>query len=54
MILVTGGTGTSGSEIVKQLAAADVRFRAMARNPEPAESLRGLGGRRCSARAWAR
>jgi uncharacterized protein YbjT (DUF2867 family) len=40
MILVTGGTGTSGSEIVKQLAAAGAKFRAMARNPGGADSLR--------------
>jgi uncharacterized protein YbjT (DUF2867 family) len=40
MILVTGGTGTSGSEVVKQLSAAGVKFRAMARNPARAESLR--------------
>src|SRR4051794_41654442 len=40
MILVTGGTGTSGSEVVKQLSAAGAKFRAMARNPGRAESLR--------------
>jgi uncharacterized protein YbjT (DUF2867 family) len=43
MILVTGGTGTSGSEIVKQLSAAAVKFRAMARNPARAEGLRVPG-----------
>jgi uncharacterized protein YbjT (DUF2867 family) len=36
MILVTGGTGTSGAEIVRQLAAAGTPFRVMARNPEKA------------------
>src|SRR5205085_9739238 len=40
MILVTGGTGTSGSEIVKQLSAAGVKFRAMARSPGRARGLR--------------
>jgi uncharacterized protein YbjT (DUF2867 family) len=43
MILVTGGTGTSGSEIVRQLAASGAKFRAMARNPARAESLRAPG-----------
>jgi len=40
MILITGGTGTSGSEIVRQLAATGTRFRVLARNPEKAASLR--------------
>ena len=40
MILVTGGTGTSGCEIVNQLAAAGSRFKAMARDPSRAQSLR--------------
>ncbi|MEV6136354.1 NAD(P)H-binding protein [Nocardia sp. NPDC051990] len=36
MIVITGATGTIGSEIVRQLAARDVRVRAMTRNPERA------------------
>lgn len=40
MILITGGTGSSGSEIVRQLAATGVRFRVLARDPEKAKSLR--------------
>lgn len=43
MILVTGGTGTSGSEIVRQLAATGARFRVMARDPEKAKSLHLAG-----------
>ncbi|MEV4124862.1 NAD(P)H-binding protein [Nocardia sp. NPDC049707] len=34
MIVITGATGTIGSEIVRQLVARDVRVRAMTRNPE--------------------
>src|SRR6476661_2415064 len=33
MILVTGGTGSSGSEIVEALAGKGVKFRMLARNP---------------------
>ncbi len=33
MILVTGGTGSSGSEIVEALASRGVKFRMLARNP---------------------
>ncbi len=33
MILVTGGTGSSGSEIVEELAAKGIKFRMLARNP---------------------
>lgn len=43
MILITGATGTSGSEIVRQLAATGARFRVLARNPEKAASLRLAG-----------
>jgi uncharacterized protein YbjT (DUF2867 family) len=41
MILVTGGTGTSGAPVVEQLRAKGVAFRAMVRNPQKAEGLRG-------------
>lgn len=34
MILVTGGTGTIGSEVVRQLAEAGQRVRVLARRPE--------------------
>lgn len=40
MILVTGGTGTSGSDVVRQLAATGTRFRALARNPDKAAALK--------------
>jgi uncharacterized protein YbjT (DUF2867 family) len=43
MILITGGTGTSGGEIAQQLAATGTRFRAMARNPQKAGSLQKPG-----------
>ncbi|HLL53178.1 MAG TPA: SDR family oxidoreductase [Myxococcaceae bacterium] len=41
MILVTGATGTTGSEVVKQLAAAGVQVRALVRNPQKAAGLQG-------------
>jgi uncharacterized protein YbjT (DUF2867 family) len=40
MILITGATGDNGSEIVRQLSAAGVPCRAMARNPDKAAALR--------------
>ncbi len=43
MILITGATGTSGSEIVKQLVAKTVAVRALVRNPEKAKWLLELG-----------
>jgi uncharacterized protein YbjT (DUF2867 family) len=36
LILVTGATGTLGSEVVKQLVAADQKVRALVRSPEKA------------------
>jgi uncharacterized protein YbjT (DUF2867 family) len=36
MILVTGGTGTVGSEVVKLLATSGTRFRLLARTPDKA------------------
>ena len=35
-ILVIGGTGNVGRQVVYQLAAAGARFRAMTRNPDVA------------------
>jgi uncharacterized protein YbjT (DUF2867 family) len=43
MILITGGTGTAGGEIVSQLAATGTPFRAMVRNPEKAVALKLTG-----------
>lgn len=43
MILITGGTGQSGVEIVRQLAATGTRFRALVRNPAKADSVRLRG-----------
>lgn len=43
MILITGGTGTSGSEIVKQLSATGTPCRVLARNPAKETSLRRSG-----------
>ncbi len=40
MILVTGATGTTGSEVVRQLAAAGVPVRAFVRDAGKAASLR--------------
>jgi uncharacterized protein YbjT (DUF2867 family) len=41
MILVTGATGTIGSEVVGQLLAADERPRAFVRDPDKARQLLG-------------
>jgi uncharacterized protein YbjT (DUF2867 family) len=43
MILITGGTGQSGVEIVHQLAATGTRFRALVRNPRKADAIRISG-----------
>lgn len=43
MILVTGATGTTGSEVVRQLAAADAPVRALVRNPERWEAIKAPG-----------
>src|SRR6266567_2169492 len=37
MILITGGTGNSGSEIVRQLGGTGTRFRMLARDPAKAQ-----------------
>lgn len=39
MILITGGTGTVGSEVVKQLAATGAKFRVLVRQPDKAPKL---------------
>ena len=41
MILVTGATGTVGGEVIKQLAAAGQRVRALAHSADKAASLKG-------------
>jgi uncharacterized protein YbjT (DUF2867 family) len=38
MILITGATGTVGSEVVKRLSAQGVQVRAVTRNPRKAEA----------------
>lgn len=43
MILVTGATGTVGSEVVRQLLAAGQKVRAWIRSPDKAEGLRKQG-----------
>lgn len=43
MILITGGTGTVGGEIVSQLAATGTPFRAMVRSPQKAAALKLTG-----------
>lgn len=42
MILITGATGTNGQELVRQLAAAGHRVRALVRNPAKAANLNGV------------
>ena len=37
MILITGATGTVGSEVVKRLSAQGVQLRAVTRDPRKAE-----------------
>src|SRR5439155_25120889 len=43
MILVTGGTGTSGADIVRELSSRGVKFRVLARNPAKAKDVRLTG-----------
>ncbi|WP_431957509.1 SDR family oxidoreductase [Nocardia lijiangensis] len=42
MILITGATGTIGSEIVRQLAAREVPVRAVTRDPARAQAFEGI------------
>ena len=42
MILVTGATGLSGSELVRRLSAKGIPSRALVRNPAKAQSLASL------------
>ena len=42
MILITGATGTNGTEIVKLLSRLSVPCRALVRTPEKAGRLSGL------------
>lgn len=39
MILITGATGSNGTEIVKQLAARNIPFRAMVRHLDRARAI---------------
>ena len=38
MILITGATGTVGSEVLKRLSAQGVQVRAVTRDPRKADS----------------
>ena len=42
MILVTGGTGSIGSELLRLLSQAGVAARALARNPKKGQKLPGI------------
>lgn len=42
MIVVTGATGTVGSELVRRLSEADERVRALSREPDRGEALDGV------------
>ena len=42
MIVITGATGTIGSEIVRELAASGAQVRAVTRNPEQAQVPTGV------------
>ena len=58
MLLVTGATGTNGSELVRRLSARGVPVRALVRSSANAEMLRGLSGVEivegdgCAQRPW--
>lgn len=43
MLLITGATGTVGSELIKQLSAGGVSARVLARNPDKAAALISQG-----------
>jgi uncharacterized protein YbjT (DUF2867 family) len=43
MILVTGGTGTSGTPVVDGLRSKGIAFRMLARNPQKLAAMRGPG-----------
>jgi len=43
MILVTGGTGFVGSNLVRRLRKADLALRAVVRNPGKAQALKDIG-----------
>jgi len=43
MILVTGATGNTGMEVVKQLRARGAKVRALVRNPDKAPTIAGGG-----------
>ncbi len=43
MILVTGATGRTGSEVVKALIAKGEQVRALVRDPQRAEAIQGPG-----------
>src|SRR5688500_9799248 len=42
MILVTGGTGGIGSELLRLLSQAGISVRALVRNPQKAPTLSGV------------
>src|ERR1039457_706424 len=42
MILVTGGTGLNGKELLRRLAASGIAVRALVRNPAKAEAIAAL------------
>ena len=42
MILVTGGTGAIGSELLRLLSQAGIPARALVRNPNKAQKLPGI------------
>lgn len=42
-ILLTGATGTIGSEVARQLSSAGIPFRALVRNTAKADALKGNG-----------
>lgn len=45
MILITGATGKTGGEVARQLAAANLPFRALVRNVEKGRAVKALGAK---------
>ncbi len=43
MILITGATGKTGTEVARQLGGHGIQFRAQVRNPDKAAALKELG-----------
>jgi uncharacterized protein YbjT (DUF2867 family) len=52
MILVTGGTGLNGKELLRRLSASGIAARALVRNPAKAEAIAALPMLRSCKATW--